>query len=917
MTFDPELFLLREGQRSLVKRERVPIAEVGAIAREHAGLETATVLSYGRGEGDHIELERDGFTTVLIARDRTTIDRAIELVRAQHDVDLPGDAQIAAIVEQGRLLGYPACCVDAHVRGPNGPWFTHGADGYVLDGIHRTEGAPHALLNPFVRPGFVTRSVCRYDCAPSIELAERVFREARRRDRAWADAQRAKMEQPVLVWTRDRFVSFEGTWDGDTLHYRRAHLPDPHLPDPHLPDPHLPLAHLPLAHLPLPRNVGGGRGEGDSFARSLLTRGNALFWQPGSAVVLDGDRPIGALADIEPLRFPTLLAWGHRAPWPRAPKIALLEMRTTGQHFFGNDLALLGGDLRAMGIDASLYYAEVGREDGAREHYDAIAAAMHARGVTLVVADSALSHALLRAIGAHRIPRVLLAASAHDPPDIAEHTLGTADEEGPRVDRPRVLRRLLEIAGGAGELALPTPSHDPLALPFTPLVEYADVPGVPRRTLEQFYLRGNLGCPYSKRYSDRDAASYLPKERKRVRLRGCNFCSSGGDYRRLADHDVMAAHLADRIAWLARHAPSITRYVIGDTYPMPYLGELVRRIDTRHKEILVQTRPDWLLRMRDEIESLLPSLEARELTLALYLIGFENFSQAELDRLDKGLTVEQNERAIALLYALEARHPRAFSARKYASHGFLLFNPWTTLDDLRANAAVIERTRFHELRGSFLLSRLRLYPYHPFFHKARAAGLLIDAYDRPERSSARRIGYAAEHPWRAADPRVDAVFDAVATLHDEIDPASHARLLDRAVALVLAGELSIDRLRAELPAARPPLREGPIEIERFGPLARGDELAPGCAITALHLDASRLRIDTTLAPFAIDAPGGASGPFDAAGLGIWYYASDLPFARIEPAGRRLRALFAPLAARGSALFSELEQRARVVVVERH
>mgnify|MGYP003345195304 CR=1 FL=1 len=75
------------------------------------------------------------------------------------------------------------------------------------------------------------------------------------------------------------------------------------------------------------------------------------------------------------------------------------------------------------------------------------------------------------------------------------------------------------------------------------------------------------------------------------------------------------------------------------------MRRLARR-GVRDFELLVQTRPDWFLETRGDFEAFLPDLEGLDARLSLYLVGFENFSQAELDRYDKGITVAQNREAI-------------------------------------------------------------------------------------------------------------------------------------------------------------------------------------------------------------------------------------------------------------------------------
>ena len=115
---------------------------------------------------------------------------------------------------------------------------------------------------------------------------------------------------------------------------------------------------------------------------------------------------------------------------------------------------------------------------------------------------------------------------------------------------------------------------------------------------------------------------------------------------------------------------------------------------------------------------------------------------------------------------------------------------WRSLDliceDLEENARVAEQVRFHRFRSHYLLTRLRLYPYVPLFHKARADGLMIDAYDRAQRSSSRRVGYSPEYPWRAKEAAVDLVFDLVAVHHERVRPQKQPTLLFEAVRIARA-----------------------------------------------------------------------------------------------------------------------------------
>ena len=125
-------------------------------------------------------------------------------------------------------------------------------------------------------------------------------------------------------------------------------------------------------------------------------------------------------------------------------------------------------------------------------------------------------------------------------------------------------------------------------------------------------------------------------------------------------------------------------------------------------------------------------------------VGFENFSQPELDRLNKGTSVAQNIEAIQLLRRLTTDAPDVFS-HDHSAAGFITFTPWTTPDDLLANLRVFRELDFSRFRSDLTCARLRLYPEMPLYHAAARDGLLLE---RMPAGWIETAGYAADHPWR-------------------------------------------------------------------------------------------------------------------------------------------------------------------------
>lgn len=100
-------------------------------------------------------------------------------------------------------------------------------------------------------------------------------------------------------------------------------------------------------------------------------------------------------------------------------------------------------------------------------------------------------------------------------------------------------------------------------------------------------------------------------------------------------------------------------------------------------------------------------------------IGVESGVQSQLDRFNKRVTVEQNKKAIEVARASGI----AFRC------GFIMFDPYTTVDEVQANMRFIEETGLDsEAKSEFfpLLTKLAVYRGTPMEQKLREDGLLVD-----------------------------------------------------------------------------------------------------------------------------------------------------------------------------------------------
>ena len=321
---------------------------------------------------------------------------------------------------------------------------------------------------------------------------------------------------------------------------------------------------------------------------------------------------------------------------------------------------------------------------------------------------------------------------------------------------PATVPGVATVIAGAVARASPLPPERGPRRPLAPVLDHAaiatgDAPAIVRRT-----VFGNAGCPYA---ADpralplyRDLAWPADVE---LAERGCAFCSLGGDYERRADAEVIASLIA-QAAHVARHAPATRELVLDDQHALRYLAELITAAAAAGVpplRWLFAARSDTFIRERSRVEAAIAAAAATGATVELYLTGFEAWSDAELTRYNKGVTVAEQLAAVAAMRALAAAHPRAFAFAEAKGHSLILWNPWTTPRDLADSLDVIRAHRLTTLFTELGRNRLRLYPDLPIYYAAARDGALVDAWPDGDAGAGRGKGYHAERPWRFLDPR--------------------------------------------------------------------------------------------------------------------------------------------------------------------
>jgi len=345
--------------------------------------------------------------------------------------------------------------------------------------------------------------------------------------------------------------------------------------------------------------------------------------------------------------------------------------------------------------------------------------------------------------------------------------------------------------------AAPDPADAELAEPFAACAD-AMVFGQPRNRdgsapLLRKTLDTNVGCPFADDAARNPAFAGLDLDQPGLARKGCAFCPMGGDYRALPVAQTVAAHVEQLRYWQDHLAEPLDEAVLRDQSALRYLPQLVQACQSaglRPLGLLVPGRGDAILRFGPQLRQAAALCGDSGWWFTIHLVGFESFSQAQLDLYNKGVTVEAYAEALRQMRALHREFPLGFRLYAHGASSFILFNPWTTLDDLDATAQFCDEHAVGDLAHGLTLSRLRLYPNLPLYWKARAEGLLVADAPAADRGAA-FAGYSAEAAWRYLHPEIAAVESVQRALADRVQPNEGVGLL-RAVVRWARGRFGPD-----------------------------------------------------------------------------------------------------------------------------
>lgn len=468
-------------------------------------------------------------------------------------------------------------------------------------------------------------------------------------------------------------------------------------------------------------------------------------------------------------------------------RTAILSFHSHGDRSFLDDreLALASGDLAEQGFANDLVLtvleAEAGR--GLTEPEQRLVAFL--RDYDLIVYERVWSRELVAWLRASLPDAVFVSCRGEhvleDPP--ADVTLdGQLRASVPalvawlrgRTALPPVGTRIRDgarfVAPPAVSTGLPTPTR--YAPNLRPRVVNPEA--LPEK--RTFSITGNTGCPFQ--LDARENPLYQGITIPAQYGKGCGFCTTGNAYAARPNQET-AGHVLEQLRHVRATAPELDVLVLKDQNPFGYLTEVMTACAEEGVgdfALLLETRADWFLRSARRFERALEMAARARIRISPFLVGIENFSQPELDRFNKGTTAEANIEFLQTLWRWKEAYGDALELG-HAAFGFILFSPWTQLEDLRVNLEAIRRTQLHRLRGSLLHSRARLYPDTALYYLARKDGLLTEAFAASEDNS-KRYGYYPAHPWRFLHPETEHFARLAAELTDSTGSKDQLRLFE-------------------------------------------------------------------------------------------------------------------------------------------
>lgn len=206
---------------------------------------------------------------------------------------------------------------------------------------------------------------------------------------------------------------------------------------------------------------------------------------------------------------------------------------------------------------------------------------------------------------------------------------------------------------------------------------------------------------------------------------GCNFCLY--QYQKL---NVVSSkereHLIKEQLLFYSKKREIQTIILESELPFHYLIPVSNYIVDNHlpiKIIGIRSRPDWILQNKGIVVKALDLCKKNNKVLKVLQVGYENFSQKELDLFNKQLDVKTNIECLNFLENLKKKYGKNIIIDE--GHGMIVFTPFTTMNDLKKNISAVSKYPYLQLSRRLAIVN----PWLQIVKKIREHNLLIEFKD--------------------------------------------------------------------------------------------------------------------------------------------------------------------------------------------
>jgi hypothetical protein len=246
------------------------------------------------------------------------------------------------------------------------------------------------------------------------------------------------------------------------------------------------------------------------------------------------------------------------------------------------------------------------------------------------------------------------------------------------------------------------------------------------------------------------------------RAYGCSFC---GDFTadfhdESTDLDAAVSQIKAAVRSLKTEIPVFSFMITGSAVflKIDRFFEKIFSLDMPQSEFYFSCRADEFLSRAKKIHDLLPGLRRRSFSIHLHNMGVENFSRAENERFNKGISNKQVLDAFRTISRMEKKYPETISFHEHGGFAFILFTPWTTLEDLEINLKMADKINLPP-DSFFFRSRLQLMENRPITLLAEKHGLIADSFKDMDFDSGCITNWdQKEIPWRFKNPEISVIY---------------------------------------------------------------------------------------------------------------------------------------------------------------